>query len=29
MWLDITSICNGVMWYKPLYSTPDNVDWGS
>ena len=27
--IDITSDCNGVMWYKPLGSTPDNVSWGS
>lgn len=27
--IDTESVCNGVMWYRPLYSTPSNVEWGN
>ena len=27
--IDTESKCNGVMWYRPLYPTPNNVEWGS
>jgi hypothetical protein len=27
--IDTEDECDGVMWYQPLASTPNNVSWGS
>lgn len=27
--IDVSSNCDGVMWYEPFAATPSNVSWGS